>query len=504
MSWSCFSFEAVAKLVEDRVGFRLKPEVSSGSERLLRDQMARVRLSSEAEYLQLIQDDRVAFEELVDAATISETYFFRHSEQFDRILKTILPEIRRLRGQSHLLRVWSAACSTGEEAYSLAILFREAGWGNQNHLVASDISHTSLQDARRAVYRKWSFRGSGATRALPYFRKEESDYFLSQPIRNAVTFRRLNLAQPCFPDPSIGLDALDLILCRNVMIYFGRDTIKSLAVRMFDSLAPGGYLLTAPTDPPIESYAPFEKEIEGDVVVHRRPTEERAKSVPVQWRKSGKKPSREFNEKLFPASPDEPARCDELFKAHQRSLEAINSEEVCSPAAHPSGGQSDELCHSQSIVDAESAFKKGDYERAFRLTESLLDCEAAAALHLRSVANISGIQAEAVSEKLLDRYPLSLELHYLRATILMETGNRLLAEKTLQRLAFLDPPSPLAHFSMATLRHSQGDLAGAKQCYQQAAVACRSLSPDDLVPFSPGETVSSLADAAKAQIGLLS
>ena len=136
----------------------------------------------------------------------------------------ILPEIiRRRRGRNQCLRIWSAGCSTGEEPYSLAILVREllADIGDWKiHILATDINEDALAAAREGIYRNWSFREVEEHYRQQYFTPEGESSRIRPEVQSMVSFRYLNLADDRYPTAATGTDALDLILCRNVMIYF--------------------------------------------------------------------------------------------------------------------------------------------------------------------------------------------------------------------------------------------------------------------------------------------
>ena len=491
-AWSCESLEAIAGLIEARSGLRLKPDASFGHARLLQGKMRELQLTDVGEYRQLLEAQPGQLDDLVDALTIGETFFFRHLEQFELIQNRILPEILAQRGEHHVIRVWSAGCSTGEEPYSLAILLRLAGWKDQFQITATDISRASLEKARLGVYRKWSIREPGAAWALPFLRPSGDLFTLSEAIRASVQFQRLNLATPCYPDPRIGLAQMDLILCRNVMIYFGRETIAQISARFFDTLAPGAFLLTAAADPPIEAYAPFVKEVLDDVIVYRRPAAESKAGTPVGIRK----------ETVLPKVRDHFAARTTEKAALQTATQPPTH--PCPPVRNPVlGAVKPESKPFLADLDAETAFARKDYRNAARLTEARVDDEKAAVLHLRSLANLDSQRAEKVSEALLSRHPISAELHYLRAAILMEMGHDDAAEEMLRRFIYLQGQSPLGLFSLAVLRQRRGDRSGARKGYQQACAACRSFPPEAPIPFSPDETVSSLLEAAQTQLRLL-
>ncbi|MBC7818111.1 MAG: chemotaxis protein CheR, partial [Planctomycetaceae bacterium] len=181
-------------------------------------------------------------------------------------------------GAEHVLRAWSAGCASGEEAYSLAMLFDSEGWAGRSHVLGTDISARALAAARRGSYREWSFRGDGAAQALRFVTRRSEEHVIADALRGRVEFKPLNLAIENYPSMAAGTVALDLILCRNVLIYFDLATVASVARRLFESLVPGGWLVTGASDPPLGEHAPFETVIAPEGVFLRRGL---AESVPI-------------------------------------------------------------------------------------------------------------------------------------------------------------------------------------------------------------------------------
>ena len=178
-----------------------------------------------------------------------ETYFFRDHGQFDLLRLRLLPElIARGRG-TRSLRLWSAGCASGEEAYSLAMLLdmllpERDGWNI--FILGSDSDQSALEKARHGQYGQWSFRMMPATLQRRYFRRKNDAWLLDERIRRMVAFRAGDL----IGEPFSGLEMrdMDLILCRNVFIYFAAGAVAAVADKLAASLSEGGYLMTGHTE----------------------------------------------------------------------------------------------------------------------------------------------------------------------------------------------------------------------------------------------------------------
>jgi len=271
----------VARFVAARCGLALDRRVSD-VEKAIDEGMARAKAVDLSSYLERLRSDDETFDALVDELTIGETYFFRETAHFDVVRRLVIPWLRES-ARDRMIRVWSAGCSSGEEPYSLAILFEQEELADRLHLVATDISHRALAAARIGRYRSWALRGLDATSIARYFRRESGSFVLDERIRRRVELRHQNLALPGYPSTSSDLYEMDLIFCRNVLLYFDAENVAKVARRLRDSLAPGGWLLTASTDPLLEDCEGHATELgEGYVCYRRRRPSSLRPSAPVR------------------------------------------------------------------------------------------------------------------------------------------------------------------------------------------------------------------------------
>jgi chemotaxis protein methyltransferase CheR len=186
--------------------------------------------------------DRRLQTRIVDALTTNETFFFRDRQPFDQFRDVIMPELLSRRAPGKTLRIWSAACSSGQEAYSLAMILEDMRGqlgGRQVEIHGSDISEAILSKARAAVFNQFEVqRGLPTKLLLQHFEKVGDNWRLSPEIARRVNFFKFNLLD----DPR-ALGTFDIIFCRNVLIYFDRTTRAKIFDRLADRLAPDGFLL---------------------------------------------------------------------------------------------------------------------------------------------------------------------------------------------------------------------------------------------------------------------
>jgi chemotaxis protein methyltransferase CheR len=191
--------------------------------------------------------------EIVDGITTSETLFFRDNGPFELLKHKIIPEVIDKRtamtpkGSPTIIRIWSAACSTGQEVFSIAIVIRELLGQNHNYnikLIGTDISDAAIKQASYGVYNKFEIeRGLPRERLQRYFSSSGENWKIKDEIRSMATFRKFNLM-----DPFVGLGKFDIIFCRNVAIYFKLADRMAVFNKIADSLESDGYLIIGSTE----------------------------------------------------------------------------------------------------------------------------------------------------------------------------------------------------------------------------------------------------------------
>jgi chemotaxis protein methyltransferase CheR len=211
------------------------------------------------------------FSEVVDILTTNETYFFRERSQLSALVEEIIPEMLSHQLKSRRpISIWSAGCSSGEEPFSVAIMGLEAGLvpGHDFRVYASDISRAVLSRARRGIYREASFREADESTRQRYFAHKDGLARISDSIKRHVDFVHMNLLDL---SKVALLGEMDVILCRNVIIYFDLETKKRVLKTFRDKLRPGGYLLLGHSESLNNVTADFELKHLSRDLVYRRP-----------------------------------------------------------------------------------------------------------------------------------------------------------------------------------------------------------------------------------------
>jgi len=252
------SEQAFKDIILARLGIIVKDYQSADLQKTLLEGCQKLQCSPER-YLKLLQttshDDKV-YEHLIENITIGETYFFRDKHQMALLEKTILPTlIRHKREKNNLsLRIWSAGCSSGEEIYTVAIMLTALlpdlhRWSL--HLLGTDINTKVLKKALIGEYTAWSMRAISEDVKMKFFTHDhrKNMFTLLPKIKAMAKFSYLNLSDDAFPMMFSETNAQDLILCRNVLIYFNHEKTQLLMHRLSSSLAVDGFLLLGASDP---------------------------------------------------------------------------------------------------------------------------------------------------------------------------------------------------------------------------------------------------------------
>jgi chemotaxis protein methyltransferase CheR len=217
-------------------------------------------------YYALRDNDRGEWDRAWDALSVQETYFWREMAQINALVGTLVPQWFKTRSMP--FRIWSAACASGEEPYTVAMALDQGGWRHHPiEIAASDASLLALHKAERGIYRENSFRALPAALRKRYFQQIPEGWRLSDEIKNRVSFRRANLLEP---GDVASLARVQVILCRNVFIYFSRHAIRQTVAMMAAKMAPGGHLFVGASESLLKMTTDFELREIGDALAYVR------------------------------------------------------------------------------------------------------------------------------------------------------------------------------------------------------------------------------------------
>jgi len=410
--------------------------------------------------------------ELIAAITTNETYFFRNTPHFNVLKDSLIPELLQLKNYQgkKTLRLWSAGCSTGEEPYSLAILLLETlpdirSW--DIHILATDIDLDALKIAQTGIYRNWSFRGVKGEIIKKYFHREgENRYRVDDQVRSWITFEPLNLKNYLYPSPFFGTTDLDIILCRNVTIYFRPETTQEVVHRFYACLNEGGFLLSGSAEYLPEIYGDFEARTFPGTIIFQKPMTPKQKPCSKPILSLTPQPlAPQFQRPPLPLKKIPQTKTD---PAPQRdSEEPPQMDEVLTLFSQ---GEVDKGL----VILAEQA-KKGPQDS---WTYFLLGKISADRRHLR--------EAIYWLSRTLELDPIHLWSHYLLGILWMEESKLDNAIQSLKKAIYLEPTFILAHFHLGRIYKERGEIQKARKSF---AVAKRLLdsNPSSETPWGEEE-----------------
>lgn len=421
--------------------------------------------------------------------TVGETYFFREMRSLEAFRNHVIPELLGERtGIAQRLRIWSAGCSTGEEAYSIAMLLSDVladlhAW--DIHILATDINARALEKARRGVYSEWSFRGMPEELRGRYFTALDPKTFSVKPrFAEMVSFAGLNLATDTYPSLLNETNAMDVIFCRNVLMYLAPEPVRKIIAAFHHCLVEGGWLIVAPSETSLlrgSAFAPVSFE---GATLYRKTTP--APGASTEWTRP-------------PASSAAPFAPPPVKTT--RTVDVVPPP----PAVVPS--------QESAYESAVAAYQAGRYEEAAAMVRKLIDAVPAAghgpvkdgralALMARIEANQGKLdQALEWANKAVAADKINPGFYYLLATILDEQNRPAEAVQALHRALYLDPSFVLAHYTLGTIAlREQGRKAADRHFLNAAGVLVR-LPKHDILPESEGMTAGRLLDIIGSMTG---
>lgn len=461
--------QRLSELVASLLALHFPPERWPDLGRRARQAARQLGLAGEAELLARLEGPGLpqgGLEALASHLTVGETYFWREPSAFQALEEHILPELlRRRTGQGRHLRLWSAGCASGEEPYSLAIALRRAlpnpqDW--QISILATDINPQSLRLARAGVYGPWSFRNAPAWLTRDYFRplpggRQE----LSPQIRGMVHFAQHNLAAGPPPGPAGAPLGLDLIFCRNVLMYFTSQVARRVIAGLHACLGPQGWLAVGACELSLLNLGRFAPVRLGEAILYRKagPPDSRA-AEPLQ---AGQEAP--LWEEAFPAQAPAPPPPEPLAAPVQDGpgpppQPAPPTVPAPVPAAEPP-------------APSQAAGPPGGWAQAIQ--------------ELAGQGRLA--EALALAEEALAQAKLDPELHYLRAMVLQELDQPERAAQALRNALFLDSSLVAAHLALGGLLLRRQDRQAARRSFGNALGLLGGHAADEVLPQAAGLTV---------------
>jgi chemotaxis protein methyltransferase CheR len=485
----------LSKLLASQIGLHFPRQRWSDLERGIRSALRDFGFKDEESCMQWLISAPLTknqIEILASHLTVGETYFFRDKKSFEMLADHVLADlIRSRRNTDKHLRIWSAGCATGEEPYSIAILLSKmlpdlTSWNIT--ILATDINPRFLRKASEGIYGEWSFRDTPPWVKERYFRMIKQGRFELLPsVRNMVRFSYLNLMEDTYPSLTNNTNAMDVIFCRNVLMYFNQERQRKVIQNLYRCLVDGGWLFVSPSETSHVLFSELRTVHLGGLICYRKEggkmrTAEYCMGQDIAFHPATEKTAYSVQHQLDYIPGQEPEITASLEPCIQKPAQEATPYEV-----------------------ALKLYERGCYEEAvdtmrFVLSENKTGYEAIA-LAARAYAN-QGKLSEAMewSEKAIAEDKMNPASYYLLATIQQEKGHAGEAVKSLRRALYLDQNFVLAHFTLGNLARQQKKFREAKKHFENALSLLSAYRREDVLPESEGITAGRMIEIIRFTI----
>jgi chemotaxis protein methyltransferase CheR len=495
------ALESLAALLLERAGLKITPDGYYGLRIALQARMPALGLDDAGDYVRRLREraGEAELRALLPFVTVGKTEFFRDTRQFEAFEGLIFPAVlSAAAAEGRAAKLWSAGCATGEEPYSLAMVATERGATRERvDIWATDLNPVAAETAARGVYPARRLVGLSEERVHRFFKESNGSYEVVPSVRQLVRFEPHNLAAPIWPQVHVG--SLDVIFCRNVIIYFDEPTIAGVMERFFEALRPGGWMFLGYSESLFKVSTRFEMVEIGGAFAYQRPLRRSGVSqAPAVVAAAPRAPAASP-----PASPALPGT--------RPSPAPRTSPRTVSLAAEPtwmdSGVFERQRTPAERLAGVVSAVEAGDFPKALRKVRRLTDDkpdDLAARLTLGNVQALMGSidEAREAYQAVLAREPLCVEARLYLALTAMQARELDVAVFELKRALFLEPTLAVGHFLLGQVCERSSDLEGARRAYRNA-VAQRRAPDHALIGHFPDLPRSNDAIAQAAQVRLL-
>lgn len=421
-------------------------------------------------------------ETLAGYLTVGETYFFREGKDFEIFEKHLFPELISSRQErNRYLRIWCAGCATGEEPYSIAILLHKMLHNLEDWhitILATDINPHFLKKAAEGLYTEWSFRNTPEWVRKGYFKKTGNTFEILPHIKKMVSFSYLNLIDDAYPALLNNTNAMDIIFCRNVLMYFSPERIRKVAGNFYKTLVSSGWLIVSPVEMSRDLFPQYVSENIGGIFFYRK--EARGTGIEPYFVP--------YDKTIIPLGT--------ALRPAASSLQPyISLPAISEPAPPP---QIPPIPESSLYEEASALYEQGCYEAAIERLSALAAEDSTAqpmALMAKAYAN-QGKLAEALvwCKKAIAADKLSPHYYYLRATVLQELGQIEEAVKSLKQAIYLEPDFVLVYFALGNLSRQQGKYKEADRYFENAVSLLNGRPDEEILQDSEGITAGRLRE----------
>jgi chemotaxis protein methyltransferase CheR len=491
--------DGVVRFVRDEAGIVIPDHQRDTVRDAVRAGCQAFCLGDDGAYLAVLRDSAPTAPErefLISRVTIGESYFFRDEGQIAFLRDTWIPWVRadKRDAAKRSLRIWCAGCSQGQEPYSVAMVLEQElddldDW--DVHILGTDINADALQTAVAGRYTEWSFRVTPDAVRRRFFVPDGKTYVLRDRVREKVTFSYLNLAADAFPSLLNQTVNLDLILCRNVFIYFDRPTVAAIMKKFSACLTPGGHLLVGASDPVPLDVPGLRYKHEGETGVFRSvggAAREAAPATPPR-----RPPAPPQRAPMPPAAP-EPAA------AVPPPAPPPPTPSPPAPLPSPAGDEDgrDPLFALLAAADWPAALALiAEREAAGERNADMLRSKAKVLANMGRTAD-----ALVLTESLVEDAGTDKHNHFLHGLVRLDAGDVGGAEKAFRHALFLDRSFIEAHYQLGQTLIRKGRRAAGLKSLRNALALAEAAPPERVLHEAGGMTVGRMAEVLRQSTGL--
>ncbi|MDZ7832353.1 MAG: CheR family methyltransferase [Desulfobacterales bacterium] len=434
-------------------------------------------------------------EPLVGHLTIGETYFLRDKHMFqalqDHVIRGLIDHPRR---PEKTLRFWSAGCATGEEAYSIAILLDRLGSRLNNwdiHILGTDVNQKFLKIAEQGIYTQWSMRETPESIIRTYFKPCPDNRFEILPrIRRQVCFTRLNFAEPDYRKILGGPKPMDVIFCRNVLMYHDPMSREHVINRLIDLLEENGWLITGPAESGFVNSSALTPVRFTHATFFRKGPARKEEKYPLTYAKRR-------NQERSPANPS---------AAGQRSNSAACNRRMTD--TRPVKAPSVRYSYEDALSDYDQGRYQASADKLHRMLSNgrarngtfLMQTEAMVLL-TRCHANLGELKnAEYWCQAAIETEKLNPDLYFLLAGLHQAENAPEAAIRALKQSLYLDPDFVMAHFQLGLLLKQRGRPEESRKRFLNAQSLLKAKDPGEILPHSEGMTAGRMLETVKSFI----
>lgn len=412
-----------------------------------------------ADYFELLsraESESEELDRLTEYLTIGETHFFRHQEVFNGLSEIIAPSIFRA-DHGPDVRIWTAGCSIGAETYSVAITLKKGFCYDVNRwnvsILGTDINRSALRRARRAEYTDWDLRGTDEDIRASCFTRSGKTWRLNDEYRQGTEFQYHNLVRHPYPTPATSLANVDVILCRNVLMYFDSATVRHVIQKLHDCLDDGGWLVVGHAEPNVSLFSAFQTVNAPGVVLYRKMVQK------------GPRASHEF-----PGVSSVSAAIPRVT-SRQSPVESQLRQERSSPGA---------------VTETKAQAPLSESDRL---------------LVIREVADQGDLaMTEALCKQWLRDDPIEVAPLLYLGLLSEQRGEYLKAAEILKKVVFLEPGAVMGHYHLGLVLRHLGEMKRARLAFRAAERALSSFDESVVVPFSEGLTAGEFRKLVRLEL----